>query len=215
MQVMSMMKERQIDSPRLVLHWYDFLCPFCYIGQHRNAILRRDGFEVAELAFQAHPDIPLGGISAGPRIGPMYTMLEHEAKEAGMPLRWPSHLPNTRQALASAEWTRRYQPEEFPGLHRALFRAHFALGEDLEDQAVIDRHASAAGIDLPALHAALTDGSAAVFVSQSEQLGVSYGVRGTPAWQLNGQLISGLRSAHDFELFAKERVNAHVGCALR
>jgi len=24
-----------------VLHWYDFLCPFCYVGQHRTAILTR------------------------------------------------------------------------------------------------------------------------------------------------------------------------------
>jgi len=24
-----------------VLHWYDFLCPFCYVSQSRTAILRR------------------------------------------------------------------------------------------------------------------------------------------------------------------------------
>jgi predicted DsbA family dithiol-disulfide isomerase len=41
-----------------VLHWYDFLCPFCYVGQSRTAILRRYGLDVIELPFQAHPDIP-------------------------------------------------------------------------------------------------------------------------------------------------------------
>ena len=95
------------DNPRTVLHWYDFLCPFCYVGQHRNAILIRHGVQVDELAFQAHRDIPLGGIPAGPRNGPMYAALEREGKEAGLPLHWPARLPNTRQALAAAEWVRR------------------------------------------------------------------------------------------------------------
>jgi predicted DsbA family dithiol-disulfide isomerase len=129
------------DNPRTVLHWYDFLCPFCYVGQQRNAILIRHGLQVDELAFQAHPDIPLGGIPAGPRNGPMYATLEREAKAAGLRLHWPGRLPNTRQALAAAEWVRRNQPSGFSQLHRELVEAHFVLGEDLEDIAVIDRHA--------------------------------------------------------------------------
>src|SRR5262249_30994156 len=131
---------------RTALSWYDFLCPFCYVGQHRTAILIRHGLRVVELPFQAHPDIPLAGIAAGPRNGPMYAMLEREAKEAGVPLRWPPRLPNTRRALAAAEWVRRHRPRGFPQLHKDLFAAHFVLGEDLGDPAVIDRHARESGI---------------------------------------------------------------------
>jgi predicted DsbA family dithiol-disulfide isomerase len=145
---------------------------------------------------------------AGPRNGPMYTMLEREAREAGLPLHWPSHLPNTRQALAAAEWARRYQPREFPSFHSSLFQAHFALVEDLDDQAVIDRHAGASGIDVTALHSALADGSAAGFVTESEELGSRYGVQGTPAWLVNGELISGLRSTGDFEQLAGQALEA-------
>src|SRR5215470_12636458 len=141
---------------RKVLHWYDFLCPFCYVGQHRTAILVRHGLEVVELPFRAHPDIPLGGIPAGPRKAPMYAMLEREARAAGLPLHWPARLPDTRRALVAAEWVRRQQPDAFAQLHKDLFGAHFALGEDLEDPAVIDRHASKSAVDLSALHAALT-----------------------------------------------------------
>ena len=25
-------EQHWIRNPRAVLHWYDFLCPFCYIG---------------------------------------------------------------------------------------------------------------------------------------------------------------------------------------
>ena len=186
-----------------MLHWYDFLCPFCYVGQHRTAILVRHGLHVVELPFQAHPDIPLGGIPAGPRDGPMYATLEREAKETGLPLHWPPHLPNTRRALAAAEWARRHQPRAFPQLRKDLFDAHFVLGEDLEDPAVIDRHASESGIELAPLHAALADDSAAAAVTEAEMIGREYGVQGTPAWLLDQRLITGLRSAAEFERLAE------------
>ena len=50
-----------------VLHWYDFVCPFCYVGQTRTAILTRYGLSVIELPFQAHPNIPPSGVAASPR----------------------------------------------------------------------------------------------------------------------------------------------------
>ncbi len=190
-------------GPRTVLHWYDFLCPFCYVGQHRTAILVRYGLDVVELPFQAHPDIPPGGIPAGPRDGPMYAMLEREAKEAGLPLHWPPRLPNTRRALAAAEWARRHQPRAFPQFHKDLFDAHFVLGEDLEDAAVIDRHASESGIHLTGLHAALADDSAAAAVTEAEMIGRKYGVQGTPAWLVGERLIAGLRPAAEFERLAE------------
>jgi predicted DsbA family dithiol-disulfide isomerase len=130
-------------------------------------------------------------------------MLEAEARKAGLPLHWPRHLPNTARALAVAEWTRRLQPRVFPQLREDLFAAHFALGEDVEDLAVLERYASRWGIDLPDLHAALADGSAAVAVTEAESLGRRYGVQGTPAWLLDQRLIAGLRPATAFERLAE------------
>src|SRR5262249_35744515 len=153
---------------RTVLHWYDFLCPFCYVGQHRTAILVHHGLHVVELPFQAHPDIPVGGIPAGPRNGPMYAMLEREAKEAELPLNCPPRLRDRGRALAAPERARRHPPRSFPEFHKVLLHGHFVLGEDGEDPAVIDRHASESGIDLAALHAALADDSAATAVMEAE-----------------------------------------------
>jgi predicted DsbA family dithiol-disulfide isomerase len=132
----------------------------------------------------------------------MYKMLVQEAKEAGLRLRWPRHLPNTRRALATAEWARHNQPHAFPELHKRLFEAHFVKGEDLEDLVVIDRHAGESGINLAALHGAFTDGSAEERVTQAEIIGRKHDVQGTPAWLLGHQLIAGLRPAAEFERLA-------------
>jgi predicted DsbA family dithiol-disulfide isomerase len=192
------------DDSRTALHWYDFVCPFCYVGQHRTALLISHGLRVVELPFQIHPDIPHGGIAAGPRIGPMYAMLEHEAEEAGLPLHWPPRLPNTRRALATAEWVRRHQPRAFPQLYRQLFEAHFAHGEDLEDPAVLDHHARESGVDVVALHNGIADRSAADAVAEAETLGRTWGVRGTPAWVIAQRLIMGLQPASEFERLADD-----------
>ncbi|HEX8797849.1 MAG TPA: DsbA family protein [Terriglobales bacterium] len=196
-------QRRGMNDLGTVLHWYDFICPFCYVGQQRNVILLRAGLKVVELTFQAHPGIPDGGVPAGPRRGPMYATLEREAKEAGLALNWPPRLPDSQRALAAAEWVRQQQPEHFAQFQKDLFAAHFVLGEDLGNPAVIDRHASDLGIDVKALHVALSDGSALTAIKGSESLGRQYGVQGTPAWFLAKRLISGLLPASDFERLAE------------
>jgi len=190
-------------GPEAVMSWYDFLCPYCYVGQHRTAILIRHGLQVVELPFQIHPEIPPGGIPAPPRGGPRYDLLEREAAAAGLPLRWPLRLPDTRRALSAAEWSRRHQPHVFPQLHRDLLAAHFVLGEDLEDPEVTDRYAKRAGADLSALHAALDGGSAGEAVARAEALGREHGVESTPAWLVGRRLITGLRPAAEFEWLAE------------
>ena len=177
-----------------------------FAERHRRttAILMRYGFHVVELPLQAHPDIPPGGIPARPRGGPMYAMLERDVREARLELNWPPHLPDTRRALAAAEWVRRHRPDDFPAVHRKLFEAHFALGEDLEDPAVIDSRAHGSGIDLAALHAAFADGSAIAAVAETETIARDYGVQGTPAWLLVHQLINGLLPAAEFERLAQD-----------
>lgn len=190
-------------GPRTVLHWFDFICPFCYVGQRLNEVLSRRGLEVVHLPFQIHPEIPPGGVAAGPRSGPMYGALEREAAQAGLPLNWPPRLPDTRTALSAAEWARRRRPEASEEFNRGLFAAHFALGEDVGDTEVILRHARAAGIDTDVLGAALADGSAEAALAGAERVGGRFGVRATPTWLIAGELVSGLRPVPEFEALAQ------------
>ncbi len=192
-----------LPAPGTVLHWFDFICPLCYAGQQRNQILERHGLAIVQLPFQIHPDIPPEGIEAGPRRGPAYTALEREAALAGLPLHWPARLPGTRAALSAAEWVRRHRPDVPDQFSRGLFAAHFVLGEDLGDIAVIARHADELGIDPGALHAALADGTALASLTEAEATGARFGVRATPAWLIGGGLVSGLRPASEFERLAE------------
>ena len=78
------------EGVRRVLHWYDFLCPFCYVGQQRNTIFEDRGFDVIDLPFQAHPDIPSGRPRRRPAQRPDGRASSRTRPElAGLPINWP------------------------------------------------------------------------------------------------------------------------------
>jgi predicted DsbA family dithiol-disulfide isomerase len=191
--------EQQIENPLVVLHWYDFICPFCYVGQQRTKVLVRNGFSVIELPFRAHPEISAHGMQMGPRKGAMYDNLEREAMQAGLELNWPARLPNSSIALAAAEWVRENQPNDFADFHKDLFAAHFVQSEDLGDRAVVEKYATGRGVNVKELREALSDGTALSTVEHSEEVARSFGVHGTPAWLVAGRLVSGLLPAESFE----------------
>ncbi|WP_424630166.1 DsbA family oxidoreductase [Bradyrhizobium sp. SYSU BS000235] len=190
------------DEGPVALHWYDLTCPFCYLGQARTHLLQQRGLTVIELPFQAHAEIPAGGINVGPRQGPMYQQIERNAAALGLPLNWPPRLPNSGIALAAAEWVRRHQPDAFAAVQTRLFRAHFADGLDIGDLETVLKCTSEFVTDLDNLRAALTSGEARVGVYEGQRLGEDFGVRGTPSWRIAGQMISGYITESEFERVA-------------
>jgi predicted DsbA family dithiol-disulfide isomerase len=133
----------------------------------------------------------------------MYEHLEREAAAAGMALHWPARLSNTRRALSAAEWIRRTAPGRADNFNRCLFHAYFVDGQDLGDAAVIERHAAAVDIDVDALRGALSDGTAKTWLAEAELAGSEAGVRATPSWLIDGQLVSGLLPAAEFHRLAQ------------
>ena len=187
----------------VVEHWFDFVCPYCYIAQDRNRILRERGIEVIEHGLRIHPEIPPGGTPAGPRIGPSYDFLAEQAAEAGLPLNWSDRMPNTRTALAAFEWLRITDPAVAERFAESVFTAYFAERQDLESVDLLVTLGEAAGADPAALRAALTDATAYDALAESERQAADHGIVGTPTWIIEGQALSGLRPRTWFEELAQ------------
>lgn len=189
-------------KPVQVEHWFDFSCPYCYLAQDRNAILRQHGIQVVEHALQIHPEIGPGGVLVGPRSGPTYDLLAHEAEAVGLPLRWTDRITYSRPALAAYEWLHKAQPEASERFAKAVFAAYFADGQDIESEDLLLRLADDARADANGLRAALASTTAAEALTGSEILAAEYGVEGTPTWIAGGQRVSGLRPRQWFEDWA-------------
>jgi 2-hydroxychromene-2-carboxylate isomerase len=201
---------QEIDPNKTAVVWYDFSCPYSYLGQHRTSIVVQHGLPVVELPFQADREIPAEGLLVKSRNGPMYSELARAAKEIGVRLNWSIYVPNTRGALACAEWVRLRQPAAFPRFHKALFDAHFVFRDNLSNPDVIFRHATECGVDMGALHTALADGSAGAALWEAESLAKRSGVRTTPAWLIGRQLITKLLPAEEFERLAHQGIGTNL-----
>jgi predicted DsbA family dithiol-disulfide isomerase len=182
-----------------VEHWYDFMCPFCYIAQDRNKVLREHGVLVVEHGLQIHPEIGAGGAPAGPRVGPSYGLLAREAAAAGLPLNWSDRMPYSRPALAAAEWIGHAHPASRDDFAESVFAAYFGEQRDIESLELLADLAEKAGADSDLLRRAVTSGEAFELLDRSEALGRMYGVNSTPTWVAGDQRVSGLR---DREWFA-------------
>ena len=137
----------------------------------------------------------------GERSGPMYDMLRREAREIDLPLNWPIHLPNSQYALIVAEQVRRHIPEIFPGVKDRIYAAHFALGEDVGSKEVVHHCLGAFGIGAREIGKWLKAGRGLEDLTSAQHGAESVGVRGTPAWVLKNQLISGLQPSAYFQQF--------------
>ncbi len=188
-------------SESQVVHWFDFICPFCYVSQNRDAFAVARGLEVLDLPFRAHPEIPPTGVHVGPRVGPMYRDIEAQARASGLALDWPFRIPNSGTALGAAEWVRRNYRTVAREFNSTLFEAHFVLNEDIGDKATVLRKAAQLGLDAGMLDQALADGRATAWVRESESIAEHHGVRGTPAWLYQGRLLTGAGSMEEFSRF--------------
>ncbi|MEU4095782.1 DsbA family protein [Streptomyces sp. NPDC026673] len=184
-------------------HWFDFICPYCYVARDRNRILRGHGIRVVEHALQIHPEIGPGGIPAGPRRGPAYAFVAEEAAAAGLPLRWTDRIASSRPALAAFEWLAANGPRTTSvRFAEAVFAANFAEGRDIESEDLLLSLAEDAGGDAEGLHRVWNPGSMTEALARSRSLASRYGVHGTPTWVSGRHGISGLRPRQWFHDWA-------------
>jgi predicted DsbA family dithiol-disulfide isomerase len=175
------------------------MCPYSYVAQGRNAVLRRLGLHPDLLPYSVHAGTGPSDAVGWRRDGPTHRLLESAARDAGLTLRWPTRVPNTRNALRVAEWVRQYQPDLFERLYQRVFAAHFALGEDVGDLELIYSVADQAGVDVAGVRAAMADGTAEAAVVASESAAKRRGVTGPPAWLIGDRLMTGWPERAAFE----------------
>lgn len=192
--------------------WSDYLCPWCYLGQDRSALMASLGLEVVHLPYELHPEIPPDGLRIKPdgRLAATFARVAEGCAEVGLPWRAPERMPNTRRALETAEWVRQRHPASFDALHAGLFAAHFAEGRALDDPKVLDEIVASAGPPVDEVRRAVERGEASPLVEQAMALARERGVTSTPTWVLaDGFTVPGALERATLERWVRKLVAKH------
>ncbi len=170
----------------------DFICPFCYIAESSTLprLEREYAIRVEWRGFELHPDTPAGGMPlsrlfGGRDVGQMHAYVMQFAKSFGVDLpKPPGHLPNTRTALAAAEFARDHG--SLDAFRRAAQRAYWIEGKDLESPATLQAVAKVAGLDPAAVLKASTDPTFLGRVDAVRAESEAQGVTGIPTMVFAG-----------------------------
>jgi predicted DsbA family dithiol-disulfide isomerase len=164
--------------------WSDYICPWCYLGRDRTALLRALDVDVTQLPYELHPELPPQGREVKPngRLAAVYAAIGRECNDIGLPFRMPGHVPNSRRALETAEVVRRKWPASFAALDDALFNAHFVEGLDIGDPDVLLALVEQTGAPSTDVAAAVEAGDGNQAVTASIEAARERGIAATPAW---------------------------------
>jgi len=194
----------------------DVMCPWCAVGLYSllEALDRTRPEIEAEIVFQPfelNPDMPPGGENGTAYVARKYGLPAEQAarnraiiRERAAAVGLDMAALDTRRLYNSFDAHRLIHWAAIEGrqldLKRALFEAHFTLGEDVSNADVLVRAAEAAGLDGEAAREVVSSGAYAEEVRAAEALWQARGVQSVPTIIIDGRyLISGGQPPGDFE----------------
>lgn len=162
--------------------WSDYVCPFCYLEEPVLERLRHEYGEALDIDWRAFELRPEPVPTLDPDGEYLHTAWNRAvypmARERGMHLRLPPVQPRSRRALELAEFAR--AKGKFDDVHRALFKAFFETGKDLNNLAVLTTIAGSAGLDRDEARAVLEQGTYRGRVREDQRLAAKLGIQAVP-----------------------------------
>lgn len=162
--------------------WSDYVCPFCYLEEPVLERIRQEYGEAVDLEWHAFELRPAPVPTLDPEGEYLHTVWNRAvypmARQRGMTLRLPPVQPRSRRALELAEFAR--EKGRFKEAHRALFKAFFEDGQDLDDIDVLVKIGTAIGLNREELRAALEQGSYRERVLDDERQAAELGITAVP-----------------------------------
>jgi len=122
----------------------DYICPFCYIGHLRLAVLRQHyDLKINWCFIEIHPETPVPGHStlklnySTEHWNNLLQNLQQLADEEGVQLCEQSFIANSRKALLLSEASKSLGADVFYPLHEAIFNACFIEGRNIGEESVL------------------------------------------------------------------------------
>jgi predicted DsbA family dithiol-disulfide isomerase len=141
-----------MSEGKLLEVFYDYTCPWCYLGTANTNRLRRErNITFRWTLFPLHPEVPVEGMELAELFRGRTQQLEESkgrlknaAAVAGLPLVRRNHISNSRRAQEMEKWAETL--EKGDDFRRQTFHAYFAEGKDIAQLQVLEEIAATVGL---------------------------------------------------------------------
>ena len=202
-----------MQAPRAELKvkvFYDYICPFCYIGGERLLRLNNDyDLKVDWAGMEIHPETPAQGMPLAQLGYPpaqwsrMTAALEQMAKQEDIELGAREFTTNSHKALLLSEAAKQAGQDVFYALHKRLFQAFFSFGKNIGDEKVLMELAQEGGLSQEAIASAWQDPRFEQALNQNLGLAARLGIHGTPTFIIGEEILVGAVPYADLQEAAK------------
>jgi predicted DsbA family dithiol-disulfide isomerase len=191
------MSSIDVTVPLRIRLYSDFVCPFCFIAEQSTLprLLQEFDLAVEWCGFELHPGTPKGGMPLSTlfppaRLPALRAQMQQFAARFGISaIDQPDHIPNSRRALAIAEWARdRGQLDAF---RESAMVAHWREARNLENDDDLRAIAARVGLDPDQALAAADDPAILARVDRRQIDARQHGVTGIPTFFIGEEEVVG------------------------
>jgi predicted DsbA family dithiol-disulfide isomerase len=193
-----------MGGDKLLEVFYDYNCPWCYLGTSNTDRLRRErDITLRWTLFPLHPEVPVEGMDLAElfrgRTGQLEAgkgRLKEAAAATGLPLARRDRISNSRRAQELEKWAVAMgRGDEY---RRRTFHAYFAEGKDIAMLEVLEEITAAVGLPPDDVWEVLTVGFFAAAVDEDWMRARQMGVTVVPFYLYGEERVVGYRPYEDF-----------------
>lgn len=176
--------------------YYDYICPFCYLGSERILGLSEEfDLEIKWKGIEIHPEFPPEGKKRSKTLKSksfaetIYSM----ADEDGIEIKLPGFATNSRLALEASEFAK--TKGKFLDFHLAIYKAYFVQGSNIGELEVILEIGESIGLDFTELKESLDNRSMFDRIEKNKRDADENYILGVPTFVFGNFPVHGSQSA--------------------
>ncbi len=187
--------------------YYDYICPFCYLGTKRIIELSKEfDISIEWKGIEIHPEFPLEGKKRSKTIKSksfaktIYTM----AGEDNIEIKLPGYSTNSRLALEASEFAK--TKDLFLNYHISIYQAYFVQGLNIGDKEIVLNAGEHAGLDRDELEECLNNRYMFDSIEKNKEQSQNNLVLGVPTFVFGNFPLHGIQSTQTMRDIIKRSI---------
>jgi Predicted dithiol-disulfide isomerase involved in polyketide biosynthesis len=179
--------------------YYDYICPFCFLGTKRIETLAKEfDLDIEWKGIEIHPEFPPQGVKRSKTLkGRLLAQdIIEMAEEDDVQIKLPGILTNTKLCLEASEFAK--TKNRFNEFHTSVYEAYFQNGENIGDKNVILQIGGKSGLSTDELEECLKMRTMREKIQENKREAEENLVLGVPTFIFGKFPVHGTQSLESF-----------------